>query len=129
MGEITPSENEWLIMEVVWNEQDSITASDIIDCLKGILDVSSKTIRVMIKRLVDKGVLGYTVDKDDARIYHYFARKTKEECIKLKSSRFVKNYFGGNTSLAVASFLKSADITDEELEDLRGLLNRMKKEK
>lgn len=129
MGEITPSENEWLIMEVVWNEPDSITASDIIDCLKGILDVSSKTIRVMIKRLVDKGVLGYTVDKDDARIYHYFARKTKEECIKLKSSRFVKNYFGGSTSLAVASFLKSADITDEELEDLRGLLNSMKKEK
>lgn len=30
MGEITPSENEWLIMEVIWKESGSLTASEII---------------------------------------------------------------------------------------------------
>ena len=79
MGEITPSENEWLIMEVIWKENKSITASEIIEKLKGILDVSQKTIRVMIGRLVAKGVLNYTVDKNDSRIYHYFPLKSKEE--------------------------------------------------
>ena len=63
MGEITPSENEWLIMEVIWKENKSITASEIIEKLKGILDVSQKTIRVMIGRLVAKGVLNYTVEE------------------------------------------------------------------
>ena len=126
MGEITPSENEWLIMEVIWKESESITASEIIEKLKGTLDVSQKTIRVMIGRLVQKGVLGYTVDENDARIYHYFPLKSKEECLDLKSRRFVKNYFGGDASLAVASFLKSADITGEQLAQLEDLVESLR---
>lgn len=126
MGEITPSENEWLIMEVIWKESESITASEIIEKLKGTLDVSQKTIRVMIGRLVAKGVLGYTVDENDARIYHYFSLKSKEECLDLKSRRFVKNYFGGDASLAVASFLKSADITGEQLAQLEDLVESLR---
>lgn len=126
MGEITPSENEWLIMEVIWKESESITASEIIEKLKGTLDVSQKTIRVMIGRLVAKGVLGYTVDENDARIYHYFPLKSKEECLDLKSRRFVKNYFGGDASLAVASFLKSADITGEQLAQLEDLVESLR---
>lgn len=126
MGEVTPSENEWLIMEVIWKENKSITASEIIEKLKGILDVSQKTIRVMIGRLVAKGVLNYTVDENDSRIYHYFPLKTKEECLNLKSRRFVKNYFGGDTSLAVASFLKSTDITKEQFAELEELVESLR---
>ena len=43
MGEITPSENEWLIMEIVWASKEKITAARIIEQLKGKLDVSDKT--------------------------------------------------------------------------------------
>lgn len=126
MGENTPSENEWLIMEVVWQEKQPITASEIIKKLKGTLDISQKTIRVMIGRLVAKGVLDYRVDPDDSRIYHYFPIRSKEECLNLKSTRFVKNYFGGDATLAIASFLKSADITDEQLSELENLVESLK---
>lgn len=126
MGEVTPSENEWLIMEVIWRENRPITASEIIEKLKGVLDISQKTIRVMIGRLVSKGILDYTIDKNDARIYHYFPQKTKEECLSMKSRRFVKNYFGGDASLAVASFLKSGDITEEQLLELESLVESLK---
>lgn len=126
MGETTPSENEWLIMEVIWKENRSITASEIIEKLKGVLDISQKTIRVMIGRLVSKGVLDYTIDKNDARIYHYFPQKTKDECLNMKSRRFVKNYFGGDASLAVASFLKSGNITEEQLAELERLVESLK---
>ncbi len=129
MGENTPSENEWMIMEIVWKRSDSITAAEIIKELEGVLDISGKTIRVMINRLVAKGILNYTVDPHDARIYHYQATRTKEECLDLKSERFVKNYFGGNASLAVASFLSSADITEEQLEELNLILKSMKDRK
>ncbi|MBP3458632.1 MAG: BlaI/MecI/CopY family transcriptional regulator [Lachnospiraceae bacterium] len=126
MGETTPSENEWLIMEVIWKENRPITASEIIEKLKGVLDISQKTIRVMIGRLVSKGVLDYTIDKNDARIYHYFPQKTKDECLNMKSRRFVKNYFGGDASLAVASFLKSGNITEEQLAELERLVESLK---
>ncbi len=126
MGEITPSENEWLVMEILWAHDGAMTASEIIEELAGKTEVSQKTIRVMINRLLAKGMLAYTVDEKDARIYHYRAVRTKEECLRLKSRRFVSNYFGGNASLAVASFLQSADISREQLEDLSSLVESLK---
>ena len=126
MGEITPSENEWMIMEVLWAHENAMTAAEIIEQLAGKTLVTQKTIRVMINRLLAKGMLSYTVDEKDARIYHYQAARTKEECLQLKSKRFVSNYFGGNASLAVASFLQSAQISREQLEDLSSLVESLK---
>lgn len=129
MGEITPSENEWLIMEIIWKQEGSMTAAQIIEELKETLTISQKTIRVMISRLVCKGVLRFTVDEHDARVYHYYAARSKEECLSAKSERFVKNYFGGNAGLAVASFLRSADISREELEELKQLVEQLEEKK
>lgn len=129
MGENTPSENEWMIMEIIWKENRPITAAEIIELLGNGLEISQKTIRVMINRLVAKGVLDYTIDKQDARIYHYFPMKTKEECLSVKSSRFLKNYFGGNAALAAVSFLRSADVTPEQLTQLEELVQDLKEMK
>lgn len=129
MGELMPSENEWLIMETLWEHGETMTATEIIEALKGVLDVNKNTIRVMINRLLGKNIIAYEIDAHDARIYHYYPIKTKEECLSLKSERFVNNYFGGNASLAVASFLKSADISKEELSELKSLVAQLEEEK
>ena len=102
MGETTPSENEWIIMEVIWKNDGPITASEVISELKGIKDVSQKTIRVMLNRLVSKGILDYVLDENDARVYHYFPLKTREECLHTKRERFIKNFFQGNTALCLS---------------------------
>ncbi len=126
MGENTPSENEWAIMEVVWNHEGSdITASDIIERLSDDLSISPKTIRVMINRLLSKGVLGYTVDEKDARVYHYYAKMSRDECLERKSERFVKHYFRGDAAQAVASFIRTSDITKEQLKELRDMIDRL----
>ena len=125
MGEITPSENEWLVMEIIWKAGRSMTAAEVIKELKDSVCISDKTIRVMINRLVAKGVLEYSVDEKDARVYHYRAVRSREECQALKSDRFVKNFFGGDVSLAIASFLRSAKISGEQLEELRNLVDEM----
>lgn len=129
MGELTPSENEWLIMEVLWEHGEAMTAAEIIEDLKGVLDINKNTIRVMINRLLGKNVIDYHVDAHDARIYHYYPIKSKEECLSLKSERFVNNYFGGKASLAVASFLKSAKLSKEELSELKSLVAQLEEEK
>ncbi len=128
MGETTPSENEWLIMEIIWNAGRSMTAAEMIQALKGSVSISGKTIRVMINRLVAKGVLTYTVDEKDARIYHYEAARSREECLAVKSDRFVKNFFGGDASLAIANFLRCADISREQLEELKSLVEQMERD-
>ena len=66
--ETTPSETEWLIMEVIWDSEGDITASEIIRTLQGKLDVSARTIRVLINRLLAKGVIRHEVDRKDSII-------------------------------------------------------------
>lgn len=127
MGETTPSENEWLIMEIIWEAGRKMTAAEMIEALKGRVSISDKTIRVMINRLVSKGVLRYTIDAKDARIYHYEAARSKEECLAVKSDRFVKNFFGGDAALAITSFLRSAKVSKAQLEELRGLVEEMER--
>ena len=62
MSSTTPSENEWLIMEVLWESGTPLTASGIIEQLKGIKEVSPKTIRALINRLLKKEIIGFSVD-------------------------------------------------------------------
>lgn len=127
--ETTPSETEWLVMEVIWNSEEGITASEIIRTLKDTLKVSARTIRVLINRLLAKGVIRYEVDQKDSRVYHYFVVKTKEECLIEKQERFVRNYFGGNSTLAVASFLEKSHLSDEQFSELEQLVEKMKEER
>lgn len=126
--ETTPSETEWLVMEVIWKADRDMTASEIIQALKGTLNVSARTIRVLLNRLLAKGIIRYEVDEKDARVYHYFVVKSKEACLREKQERFVRNYFGGNSSLAVASFLEKSQLSDEQLSELEELVGKLKEE-
>lgn len=128
MGEMMPSENEWIIMEVLWKNEKPLTATEIIAHLKGIKDVSPKTIRVLINRLLKKDIIGYTVDEHDSRIYHYFAVKTREACLAEKSERFLNSYFNGNPLGMVASFVQNERFTREQLEELIEILENGKEQ-
>lgn len=127
--ETTPSETEWLVMEVIWQSDGDITASEIIRTLKDSLNVSARTIRVLINRLLAKGVIRYEVDQKDARVYHYYVVKTKEECLAEKQERFVRNYFGGNSTLAVASFIEKSNLSDEQFQELEQMVERMREDR
>ncbi len=127
--ETTPSETEWLVMEVIWDSDGAITASEIIQTLKDSLNVSARTIRVLINRLLAKGIIRYEVDQKDSRVYHYYVVKSKEECLLEKQERFVRNYFGGNSTLAVASFIEKSHLSDEQLYELEQLVEKMKEDR
>lgn len=126
MGETMPSENEWMIMEILWKQGRPLTAKEIIDQLKGVKDVSPKTIRVLINRLLKKGMIAYEIDERDARIYHYMPVKTKEACLEEKSKRFFKSYFGGNPMGMVAALVRNDYFSEEQINELIQILKEGK---
>lgn len=127
--ETTPSETEWLVMEVIWASEGGITASEIIQDLEGSLKVSARTIRVLVNRLLAKGVIRHQVDEKDSRVYHYYVVKSREECLAEKQERFVRNFFGGNSTLAVASFIENSHLSDEQFSQLEQLVEKMKEDR
>ena len=123
---MVPSESEWIIMEIFWESGEALTSAEVIQRLKGRLEMTPKMVRVLMNRLCQKGILGYTRDEKDARVYHYSVLKPKEECLKSKSQRFVDSYFSGNQNMALASLIQSVDLTDEQINELENILERRK---
>ncbi|MCM1498075.1 MAG: BlaI/MecI/CopY family transcriptional regulator [Clostridium sp.] len=122
----TPSETEWLVMEVLWESGDSLTSMEIIKRLESVKEMSPKTIRVLINRLSQKGIIDYTVDDRDSRVYHYFAVKTRQECIEEKSRRFADSYFAGDKANALAALIQNFDLTDGQIKELEEILHKGK---
>ena len=98
--ETTPSQSEWLIMEVFWEGDTSLTAKEVIKKVQKKTDMSPRMVRVLLNRLWQKGVLSYTVDEHDSRVYHYSVVKSKEECQKEKSRKFHAAHACGNGNQA-----------------------------
>lgn len=89
--------------------------------------MTPKMVRVLMNRLCEKGLLSYKVDSNDKRVYHYFVMKSKEDCLKEKSKRFVDSYFSGSKTNAMAALLQSFALTDEQLKELEEILVKTKK--
>lgn len=122
--ELTPSESEWRIMEVLWDTPEPLTSSGIIQKLQKVRSMNPKMVRVLLNRLCQKGIVGFTIDTEDARVYHYFALKSKEECSIKKSRKFVESYFSGNQTSAMAALLQSYTLTEEQIRELEEILEK-----
>lgn len=120
--EITTS--EWQIMEVLWACGEPLTSSQVYQRMQGNAGMSQRMVRVLMNRLSQKGVLGYTVDERDLRVYHYYVQKSREECVKEKSRKFVDSYFSGNGTNAMAALLQSFTLTDEQIKELEEILEK-----
>ena len=122
--EVTPSQSEWLIMEVFWASEISLTAKEVIQKMREKSDMSPRMVRVLINRLCQKGVLSYRVDEHDLRVYHYSVARSKEECQREKSRKFVDSYFEGSRKNAMAALLQSAKLTGEQFLELEEILEQ-----
>ena len=124
--ETTPSQSEWLIMEVFWASDTSLTAKEVIGKMREGTDMSPRMVRVLINRLCQKGILSYTVDEHDSRVYHYSVMKSKEQCQKEKSRKFIDSYFGGSRKNAMAALLQSVELTEDQYQELEEILEKCK---
>ncbi len=125
---ITPSESEWQIMEALWASEDDLTTLEIKERIQPRIRMTLRMVRVLTNRLLQKGLVGYTVDEKDSRVYHYHALQTKEECVRIKSQKFVGSYFAGDNASAFAALLKVCTLTETQIQELEQILEQYGKE-
>ena len=122
-----PTEREWLLMEAIWDGEEGITSSEILKKVQESDDMSDQTERVLLHHILRKGLVGYTVDEHDSRVFHYYPKITREECLKQKQKDFVETYYRGSQSGAAASFLQTAELSDKDIKELEKILRQRKK--
>ena len=112
------SEAEFEVMKIVW-ENAPVSTNDITDRLVQTTDWSPKTIQTLIRRLVSKGALTY---EKNGRVFVYTPKVNEDEYLVQKSSSFISRYFGGDFSAMFSSYLGNDELTDEELKNLKGII-------
>jgi len=109
------SDAEWVVMEVLW-QSGSSTAADVIAHLADVKSWNHRTVRSLLTRLVDKGVL---TAKAAGHRYVYRPAVRREKCVRQESQSFLEKVFAGNAAELLVHFVRHADITPQEIERLR----------
>ncbi|MCP1995374.1 BlaI/MecI/CopY family transcriptional regulator [Flavobacterium sp. HSC-61S13] len=120
---LSPAEEQ--LMESIWKLKKSFM-KEIIDELPEPKPAST-TISTMLKRMTEKGFIGY-IEYGKSR--QYYALIDKEKYFSKQVQGLIKNFFG-NSALQFASFFaKETPMTASELEELKTIIDEeLKKSK
>ncbi|MCD7908451.1 MAG: BlaI/MecI/CopY family transcriptional regulator [Clostridium sp.] len=112
------SEAEYRVMKVVW-ESAPISTNQVTDRLTQTTDWSPKTVHTLLKRLVSKGTLSY---EKQSRVFIYTPLVEEADYLKQENSHFLQRFYNGNVSDMLTAFIKNDQLSQEDLEGLRRLL-------
>ncbi|WP_343249864.1 BlaI/MecI/CopY family transcriptional regulator [Diplocloster hominis] len=114
---ISISESEWQVMKIIWSDPPQ-TLQEILEKLK-CTDWSKTTIQTYIARLVKKGALS---TKRQGKGYLYYPAVSESECQLAESQTFLRRVYDGSLSSMVSGFVKSGNLSREELDALKALI-------
>ena len=118
------SDAEWEVMNVLWEESPR-SAADVVEALAERMQWHPKTVRTLLGRLVRKGAVRFRAEGN-----HYLYRPAypREQLVRQESRSFLQRVFGGDASPMLVHFVKEANLSDEEIEELKRILEEKKGE-
>lgn len=119
------SEAEYQVMEVIW-EIFPISTNEVVEVLSQKTQWSPKTIQTLLKRLTKKGALSY---EKKSRSFVYSPNVKKEDYINQESKSFLNRFYNGTLNSMVLNFLEQNKLNEEDIEELREILNNKKNSK
>lgn len=118
------SKREHQIMDLAY-ERGSITATDLEEALEG--HPSNSAVRSYLRALEAKGFL--THEGEGVR-FVYRPTRPREAVARVEANRLLNTFFGGSVSGVLATLLteREVDVTDEELDEMRRMIERARSE-
>ncbi|MEK4148086.1 MULTISPECIES: penicillinase repressor BlaI [Robertmurraya] len=119
------SESEWEVMNILWNKSP-LTANEVIASLQQTTDWKPKTIRTLLDRLVHKNVVGVNRNQ---KVYTFYPLYSQDECQRAETESFVKRIYGGAVKSMLVQFIEEESLSDDDIKELRKILDEKPKEK
>lgn len=116
------TEAEAKVLKVLW-DQSPATAAEVADALAADgQDWHRKTVNTLLSRLEEKGALAVT---NRGRPKRYAPAMAKEAFLKDKLKELAQGLFGGQLAPVVATLVEAEMIDEDDLAQLRGLIERL----
>lgn len=118
------SESEWLVMRVLWSKSP-LAANEVSEQLAGKTKWKPKTVKTLIDRLTRKGAVRF---EKEGRRYRYYPAVAEAECVATARRSFVRRVYGGITKPMLAAFLEDAELSTEDISELKNILEQKAEE-
>ncbi|MDR1491425.1 MAG: BlaI/MecI/CopY family transcriptional regulator [Planctomycetaceae bacterium] len=125
MSDFEISDAQWRVMEVVWSRGEA-TAADIIDEITPETGWNHQTVRTLLARLVQKGVLQ---TRPVRNYYVYSSLVSREESVRNESESFLKRLFHGNADSLLVHFVREGKVQQETLDRLQKMIDEQQNKK
>jgi BlaI family penicillinase repressor len=114
------SPTEWQLMNAIWASRGATTVRDVHDALAPDTGWAYTTVKTMMDRLVDKGVLSVT---REGRTAHYRASLTRSRARRSAARNLLDRAFDGAAAPLVQELLRSRALSPGERDELRRMLD------
>lgn len=116
---MTLSKTEEQLMELIW-KSDKVFMKDLIVTFPEPKPAAS-TIATLLKRMQDKGFVGYTLYGNSRQ---YYPLVKKSDYFSKHMNRIVKNYFDDSALQFASFFTTTSDLTTSDLEELKMIIDK-----
>jgi len=116
------SKSEMMIMDVLWS-QAPLGAAEIAGQLQGQTSWNIRTVKTLLSRLVDKGILR---TDPDGRRYLYAPRLTREDYGGEVMGSLSNQLFKGRAAPLFLHLAKSETLSDDDIDEITALLENLK---
>ena len=103
---------EWRVMHVVWKSDAAVTSNEVIAEVVPETGWNPQTVRTLLARLVEKGVLFFT------------PLAGRDESIRVHGQSFLTRVFEGNAREMLVHFIRDGAFSRDQIGELRTLLDK-----
>ena len=111
------------IMSVLWEKKEA-SAKDITDALSEHEPISLSTVQTLLRQLERKQVVKHIAK---GRTFYFQPAIEPDQSIQSSTDRILNRFYGGSLVGFVAQFLKNERISQEELDELKKLIEAQEK--
>lgn len=113
------SNGEWTLMNALWELQPA-TVTQLVRALQAETGWTKHTVMTMLARLEQKGAVSCE-QGERARIYS--AVLGRDRAAARETNSFLSKVYGGSLGLMVNEMLRAHSLSEEEVDELRAILN------
>lgn len=112
------TESEVLVLKAFWNCSPELTMNELIAALSPDSVWNRSTVKTMVRRLIDKGILACT-----QRDVQYFSPMvTEQQYQDYQTSKLIDQVYYGKASKLIASLYEHQKLDPDDILELRQLL-------
>lgn len=114
---LTVTPGEWHIMEHLWEHPK--TLMDLVAALYEEMGWSKSTVTTMVRRMNDKGLIGFHTD---GRTKIFCAAVSREDVTARETNSLLRRAYNGSIGLLVSSMAQRNDLSKEDIAQLYKIL-------